>query len=309
MTQEDFLRQWHDGKNYITAHTSGSTGIPKEIRLLKSDMLASARATNRFFQLRDDSVYLCPLSLDYIAGKMMAVRAIESGGTAVFIEPSNSPAFSPCDLLAIVPSQVEALLNSPELSNISNIIIGGAPLSDEMRNALVKSGANAYESYGMTETCSHIALRHVSEKHFRTMPGIRISTDDRGCLVADIPNMSIGCVITNDLVELSSPTAFRWIGRYDNIINSGGIKIIPEQLESEIQDTLKDTAFSDTPFCISSRPDPKWGRRVVMLIEGSPETAESMAHIISSIDSIHRPKEVIAVHALPRTANGKIRRL
>ncbi len=309
MTPDEFIAEWLNDSEYIHAHTSGSTGVPKAVQLLKSDMLASARATNKFFGLGPEARFLCPLSPDYIAGKMMAVRAFAASGDTKnvhFVTPSNNPEFSPCDLLAIVPSQVEALLNSPMLSRIHNVIIGGAQLSDERRMSLCRAGVNAYESYGMTETCSHVALKHVSADYFTAMPGVKLSLDERGCLAIEARHLSVGCIRTNDIAQLITPTAFRWLGRFDNIINSGGIKIVPEQQEQQIR-SLSTNPLPD--FYISSMPDSKWGNRVVIVTEGSDRQIESLKAALTLLPSKTRPKEIIRLKSLPRTTNGKIRRL
>ncbi len=317
MTFEEFIAEWNNRLDYVEAHTSGSTGTPKRIRLLKSDMLASAHATNTFFSLGENDIFLCPLSADYIAGKMMAVRAIAAKGKVYFVEPSNTPQFIACNLLAIVPSQVDALLCSSTLPNIKNVIIGGAALSSTNRDALIHARVNAFETYGMTETCSHIALKHIADSDFTAMPNVSICCDSRGCLVLDIPYLSVGRIITNDVVEITSDKTFRWLGRFDNIINSGGIKIVPEQLENEIRTLLSSAISKSVPseglrhipeFYITARKDPKWGERVVLIIEEN-ESPNHINEILKKIDSKRRPKEIITISSLPRTANNKLRRL
>ena len=308
MTYDDFMAQWLDSSLFISAHTSGSTGSPKPVSLLKSDMMASARATNAFFEIGECAIFHCPLSLDYIAVKMMAVRAFMAAGKAFFETPSNNPHFIACDLLAIVPSQVDALINNKDIIPlIKNIIIGGAPLSDERRHKLVECKANAFETYGMTETCSHIALKKITSNDdapFVALPGITFSLDSRGCLCAKLPHMSIKQVVTNDLAEIISSTSFRWLGRYDNIINSGGIKIIPEELEQQLRKYLEQSIT----FYITSAPDPKWGEKVVLVVETGENNINNIQQALDKIPSTHRPKEIICVKNIDHTSNGKIRR-
>lgn len=310
MTLADFRKEWDAPCEYVMAHTSGSTGAPKPLRLLKRDMEASARATNSFFQLGKNSRYVCPLSLDYIAAKMMCVRAWVSGGEITMIPPSNNftvPGYA--DLLAIVPSQVDAILREPELAErVRNVIIGGAPLSDSRRKALIDAGFNAYETYGMTETCSHVALRRIDRTFFETLPGVSFFVDDRGCLAIDIPYMSIGRVVTNDVVSLVDGRRFVWKGRFDNVINSGGIKIYPEEIERSIRQAL-DPEFE---FYIIGESDEKWGTAIVMVAETCPERSGSFLSELRSSDVLsHRllPKRIIAVSSLSRTVTGKLRRL
>ena len=307
MTTDEFISQWLDSRDFIEAHTSGSTGAPKAVRLAKADMRASARATNGFFGLTEGSLFVSPLSPDYIAGKMMIVRALEAGGEIVMLPPSNHFEMPEADvaLLAIVPSQVPWLLERGDSARVRNIIIGGAKLDDSMRRALVDAGFNAYETYGMTETCSHVALRHVSGEVFSAMPGVTFSTDARGCLEIDIPNMSVKRVVTNDIVELHSEKEFRWLGRFDNVINSGGIKIFPEELEERIARLVPREVCGE--FYIVGRRHDVWGECVCMVFVGDGSTADDIARRLSAgLPHTHVPKVYERVDALPRTSNGKI---
>ena len=301
----DFIREWESDCDYIVAHTSGSTGTPKEIRLPKSDMRVSAKATNSRFGITRRSVIAAPLSVDYIAGKMMCVRAIEAGCELVEMPVSNKVIIDRrIDLLAIVPSQLDSLLAQPDAPQlVKNIIVGGAPMNDQQLAAIVNKGLNAFATYGMTETCSHVALKKICghETYFEAMPGISFSQDRRGCLVIQAPAYSFGNLTTNDIVEIASPTEFRWIGRFDNVINSGGIKISPERLEKEI------ARYVDRPFYITSAKDDRWGEVPAIVFEGTASEVQDILDLLASkIDHKTCPKKARAVRALPRTANGKI---
>jgi O-succinylbenzoic acid--CoA ligase len=302
---KDFYAEWMSDADCVVAHTSGSTGKPKEIHLPKSDMIASARATNAFFGIGRGSVLVCPLSLDYIAAKMMAVRSIIADARLVMMPPSNTLTIDgEVDLLAIVPSQVDSLLAQPHLAKaIHNIIIGGAPLSDERRKQLIAAGFNAYETYGMTETCSHVALKHIRDNAFTAIAGVTFATDSRGCLVVNVPHMSINQVVTNDVVELHGSSSFTWLGRYDNVINTGGIKVHPEVLEREIADIIGD----DCIFFVTGEPHPKWGQQVVMaIVTNAANIPQIEAKLAQKLDHRVMPKKIIAVDGVKRTANGKI---
>ena len=301
----DFIREWESDCDYIVAHTSGSTGTPKEIRLPKSDMRVSAKATNSRFGITRRSAIAAPLSVDYIAGKMMCVRAIEAGCELLEMPVSNKVIIDRrIDLLAIVPSQLDSLLAQPDAPQlVKNIIVGGAPMNDQQLAAIVNKGLNAFATYGMTETCSHVALKKICghETYFEAMPGISFSQDRRGCLVIQAPAYSFGNLTTNDIVEIASPTEFRWIGRFDNVINSGGIKISPERLEKEI------ARYVDRPFYITSAKDDRWGEVPAIVFEGTASEVQDILDLLASkIDHKTCPKKARAVRALPRTANGKI---
>lgn len=303
----DFADEWFSGSDYIIAHTSGSTGTPKEIRLPKSDMRVSALATNKRFNINAASTIAAPLSVNYIAGKMMWVRANEAGCKLLDLPVSNEVKVDcDIDLLAIVPSQVESLLSQKDASGrIKNLIIGGAPLGKNLRRLLIDNGFNAFMTYGMTETCSHVALSKISDdnNYFEAMPGICFNVDSRGCLVINAPQYSFKQLVTNDLVKLIDSASFEWTGRYDNVINSGGIKISPERLENTIKELI------DIELYIVGEPDNKWGQVAVMIFEGKAEDIQPIQELLrSKLDHRLCPKRLIAVDSLPRTSNGKIQR-
>ena len=304
-TVEDFRNEWDNSLPYVVAYTSGSTGAPKEIQLPKSDMLRSAEATVRRFGISRDSVLGLPLSVDYIAGKMMCVRTWISGAELVTMPVSNRLVIDRrYDLLAIVPSQVDSLIESCSNPTLcGNIIIGGAALDENRRRALIEREFKAYQTYGMTETCSHVALQDISDesKLYRAMPGISFETDPRGCLVIIAPGFSFGRLVTNDIVDLVGVSSFKWLGRYDNVINSGGIKIAAEQLETEI------TPIIGCPFYVTAAPDEKWGEvPVVVAVCSQGECDGILARLKANIDHRRCPKKIVAVNQMDYTANGKI---
>lgn len=303
----DFLKEWESESEYIIAHTSGSTGTPKEIKLPKRDMTLSARATNLRFGIDSNSRLGCPLSVDYIAGKMMYVRALEAKCEIIEMPVSNEVVIDRTfDLLAVVPSQVENILQQKNANNrIRNLIIGGAALNDRLAAELYAKGVNAFATYGMTETCSHVALAPITggELIFEAMPGIWFETDSRGCLVINAPSYSFKKLVTNDIADLINDRKFRLVGRYDNVINSGGIKISPELLEKEI------SKWIDVPFYVTGIADSKWGEIPVIVYEGSKNLSAGIIETLrANLDHRRCPKKAIATDTLPRTPNGKIKR-
>lgn len=312
MTIHNFIEEWNNSSDYVVAHTSGSTGTPKEIRLFKRDMLASAKVTNGFFGITEKSRMLLCLSPSYIAGKMMIVRSIVSGAELVFEKPSNDVLADyegePFDLVAVVPSQVVGLLEHKErLKYVRAMLIGGSAVSSELEKRLVALGVNAYASYGMTETCSHIALRKIGASDFFTAVGpVQFRIDERGCLCADVPHLSIKEVVTNDVVELLSPTEFRWIGRFDNVINTGGIKVYPEDVERILNKIIGDR------FYISSQPSEKWGEEIVLVLErdiiGQEEEQMLFDKMKGVLSPYQVPKKIFFLPKFEETATGKVKR-
>lgn len=311
MDYNSFLEAWHNDKNHIKVRTSGSTGKPKELRLDKEMVRQSAMRTITFFSLNADSVFYSCISPDFIGGKMMAVRADLCGGKLIWEEPSNQPIGiidlkERIDLLAVVPSQMLWLLeNIEKLPEIKNIIVGGAPLNNALVEKISNSGLNVYETYGMTETASHIALKKVEHGiiHFTVLDGIEVFTDKRGCLGINFANGFQ--VITNDLAEIHSPKEFKIIGRIDDVIITGGMKVHPAEVESRISDLIK------YPFVITSEEDIKWGRRIVLKIEGKEDSClseEIITNLKTSLLPHQVPKKILWVEKLEKTPGGKLKR-
>lgn len=308
MTFDEFREEWFDSSPMIRTHTSGSTGTPKPVRLLKSDMELSARATCSRFGITSSSVLAIPLGMDYIAGKMMAVRSFVSGARLVVLPPSRRPLDGydgpTIDLLAIVPSQIDGLLDGYVAGSVRNVIVGGAPMSARQEQRLLEAGLNVYATYGMTETCSHVALRSGGSDEYQAMPGVTFDVDADGCLIVDTGGMSVGRVITRDVVTLISPTRFRWEGRADNCINSGGVKIFPEAVERMLSDVM-----SGRGFYITSRQSREWGEEVVMVVtDGRPLSPEEQTAVDAVLPRYSRPKAVIYDEAPELTRSGKLKR-
>ena len=304
----DFLLDWLSPDPALTVRTSGSTGLPSGVALKKQHMVNSAKVTAEYFGLEaGDRVLLC-LSASYIAGKMMLVRAMVLGLELDFVPPTSRPLDSVAKsykFCAMVPLQLESSIN--KLNQIETIIVGGAPVSPQLRNLVNSCSAKVYETYGMTETITHVAVRPLNHcdsnsdpNAFEILPDISISQDDRKCLVINAPNISDDPVITNDIVELISEKEFIWLGRYDNIINSGGIKLIPEQIEQKL------SALIESRFFVSALPDAKLGQKLALVIEGA--NIEGLRELInkSDLNKFEIPKEIFYVPAFKNTANGKI---
>ena len=312
MSLEEFLSEWNNDSLFVHVQTSGSTGAPKPMLAEKRRMLASARITNDFLGLREGDVALLCMSLDYIAGKMMVVRSIERGLKLITVEPSGHPlnhsqlAIDDCqiDFAAMVPLQVYNIFQVPEerkrLLQIRHLIIGGGAI-DEALGAELKNFPNAvWSTYGMTETLSHIALRRLSGPEasdwYIPFPSVKVSLSEDGCLVIDAPEVCPERLVTNDIAEIS-PQGFRILGRKDNVICSGGIKIQIEEVESRLRPFLR------VPYLISKRPDPKFGEVSVLLTEGSVDEARQICERI--LPKYYIPRHYLHVDHIPLTETGK----
>jgi len=294
-----FLLDWLNNESFVLVKTSGSTGMPKQIVLQKSAMIASAKATGLFFNLIPKSTSLLCLSANYIAGKMMLVRAITLGLHIDTIDPTSAPLTSKkYNFIAMVPLQVQKSLSKLHL--VDNVLIGGTQVSYSLSESILKTNCNAYESYGMTETISHIAIKKIGELYFTILPNVTISMDERSCLVIEALELFKEKIITNDIVEILNATQFVLKGRIDNVINSGGIKIFPEEIEELIGKHIT------VPFFIASKPDEILGEKVILVIEAKPFSIENK--VFSELSKYQIPKEILFLESFVRTETQKINR-
>lgn len=304
-----FLGQWIDDSPLIELHTSGSTGERKTIMMPKKAMIASARRTLKFFDLKPNDKALLCLSTGYIAGKMMVVRAILGGLDLISVEVSANPLDTldeRVDFAAMVPAQALTVYNESKhrFDLVKTIILGGAKVDNDLAFKLSEVSTGFWETYGMTETVSHIALRKVKpgkNNAFELMEGLSIHVDDRSCLVVDPSDINQLSLNTNDVIELIDNRHFVLKGRYDNVINSGGIKLYPEEIEARL------AIYIQQPFIIISIPHEKWGEAVVLVVE-SDEEWQPETRLFNGMDKYEIPKAVFCLPLFPRTDSGKIKR-
>lgn len=302
----DFIKEFVSPQDFITVKTSGSTGIPKSIKLKKSTLVASALNTGEFLDLKkDQSAFLC-LPGNYIAGKMMIVRTFVLGLDLYWQKPGSRPDIErDYDFAAMTPMQVENILKTDKsaLNRIKKLIIGGASVNEYIHNEIQDLETQIYESYGMTETASHIALKKLNGKdksdYFTVLNKIEIGIDLRSCLVLNKSNLHVKNIVTNDIVELKDSKQFKWLGRADNIINSGGVKIIPELIEKKLKPFLKNEFF------IFAIEDEKYGQLPAIIIEGKKSDKIPDFSILNRFEI---PRKVFYIDKLIRTDSGKVDR-
>ena len=308
-----FIRLFLEGSAVqIEQKTSGTTGDPTLHVLKKESMICSARKTVQFFDLQPGDRTLLCLPVRYIAGKMMIVRALVGGLDLVMTEPSARPlrdlhgSFS---FGAMVPLQVhESIQQGDDLSFVKQLLIGGGELHPSIKGALARMGSMAvYESFAMTETYTHFALKRINgespDDDFRLLDGVSVHLDDRGCLVVEVPGVTTGPVTTNDLVEISpSGRGFRWLGRYDNVIKSGGIMIVPEMLE------LRITRLIGNRCLVLPEVDVKLGEKLTLLVEyGEPDPpVDTWLEVLhKELSGYEVPKRIVTVEEIPRNQSFK----
>lgn len=303
-----FLQDWYSDSPTLMVRTSGSTGIPKEMGVSKQRMLESARQTCSFLGLKKDDTALLCMPLEYIAGKMMVVRALFSGLNLYVVEPTGHPLKDMgihFDFSAMIPLQVYNSLNDAiereRFSKIDSVIIGGGAIDAKLEEQLSVLPNNVYSSYGMTETLSHIALRKLNGKdaseYYKPFPSVTLSLSDENALIIDAPSISESVLYTNDIAVLNPDQSFKIIGRKDNIINSGGVKIQIEVVEELLR------PYIEGQFAISSLPDPKFGETVVLILEHYKDDIP-----LEKLPAYYRPKNILVLDKIPLTGTGKISR-
>jgi o-succinylbenzoate---CoA ligase len=318
-----FAGEWIDRQvTNFEVQTSGSTGHPKKIMLTRLQLASSAQRTREFFQLNPAGTALLCLDPSFIAGKMMIVRAFEIGMDLICIPPAANPLEdlkieTTIQLAAFVPYQLEAILKSPssitKLRLVEKVIVGGAKVSDGIIERLQTLPSKFYETYGMTETITHVAVRKLNplENNFKAMPGISFSADARGCLVISGNDLGSERIVTNDLVELFSATEFQLIGRADNIINTGGAKISPEAIEEKIA-KLQLPTLHGTDFFVAGMEDNSLGQRVSLFVETSDAYRIDQQSILTVLKSNLKkwevPKDIYPCREFVRTRSGKVSR-
>lgn len=319
-----FCREWLNGKKTFELQTSGSTGSPKNIQVHRAQMISSAKATGDFFKIQAYQNLLCCLNTAMIAGKMMLVRGLEWNSKLYLVEPVSNPLMGfPSDqrftFVPMVPLQLEACLENEKskklLHQIENLIIGGAPISPSLREKSSVLSNNLYQTYGMTETVSHIALANIKASGqliYQTLPRVHIrQTSDQRLQIA-APMTQDSWITTNDIVELKSETSFIWKGRTDFTINSGGIKVQPEEVETRIGAAVH-RFFPSFRFIIGSRPDAKLGQKIILILEGweeNPHQAENLLFNLKNIlPNYQKPKEIYFMASFVETPSGKINRM
>ncbi|UJP64585.1 AMP-binding protein [Mongoliitalea daihaiensis] len=317
-----FCQSWLTDQQSFELQTSGSTGMPKNILITRSQMEVSAMATRDFFRISANPNLLCCLNTWFIAGKMMLVRGMEWNACIYLSKPSQNPfkessLIQKYELVAMVPLQVlnciDDTLGLQGLKAIKNLIIGGAPSSHSLIEKLLAASIHAYQTYGMTETVSHVALAPIEGKElqYEVLPGVIIGVDENNRLWIEAPMAEEKQIQTNDLVKILSPTRFQWLGRADFTINSGGVKVQPELIEKAIEPLVVEK-FGDVAYFIGGLTDEQLGQKVVLIVEKTDPLTDEQSFLKKLADNLpryHQPKEIHYLKSFVRTATGKVNRI
>jgi len=340
-----FSRAWLSGEDAFEVHTSGSTGAPKPIMLARSQMEASARATAATLGLTAGMTALVCLPVRYIAGRMMLVRGFVLGLNLVIVDPASDPLAElpeeiAVDFAAFVPLQLQTLLDHAlaaesdscfpndtaravryrrRLDAMQSILVGGGAVSATLAAQIRQMKAPIYHTYGMTETATHVALRRLNGSEasacFTPLPGVETGVDARGCLHLRGPMTAGAAIQTNDLVELQPDGAFVWIGRWDNVINSGGVKVYVENVEAAIETLIAEQpelGLARRRFFVAGLPDDRLSQVVALVVEGDALDDDQRMQLrwalTQALPRHHAPRRLIFTPRFAETPTGKIDR-
>ncbi len=309
---ENFISDWVNDEDFIETKTSGSTGIPKVIKLNKEKMAASAKMTGTYFDFKSGQKALLCLSPDTIGGKMMILRSFLFGLELYVVDINRNPLekvdFN-VNFAAMVPLQIQSIIekNPEKLNLINQLLIGGANVSSQLEDSLKKFETIAFESFGMTETMSHVAVRKLNQSTFQpfeALPGISFEIEQNQ-LIVNAPHLGIKKLNTNDIVDIVDEKHFFWQGRADFVINSGGIKFFPEKIERKISHLI------DSKYFVSSEQDSLLGEKIILVIEGDENISERqqlVENLKSKLDKFENPKKIYFSNQFVLTESGKINR-
>jgi O-succinylbenzoic acid--CoA ligase len=310
---DKFIQEWNNTEDFIIAKSSGSTGKPKELKLKKEYLKASALMTGTFFNFEQHQTILLSLSIDTIGGKMIVIRALIYKMHLIVVEPTKNPLIEinlHIDFVSMVPYQLNSILiDTPsKLKLVKTILLGGAPVSYKLIEKIKSYKTAFFESFGMTETMSHIALKNLKDEtnYFNTLNEIQVSANSDNQLIIRAEKLGLSELITTDEVNIISPTSFEWIGRTDFAINSGGLKFHPEILEKKLEQHI---AF---PFFIHKETDLQLGEKIVLCIENMLDDNQrnELYRIFNNVlDKYEIPKIIYCVPTFSYTNSKKINRI
>ena len=294
-----------EGLTDFSFQTSGSTGAPKKITLSKDQLIQSAETTLSYFSIKPDARFLLCIHPQFIGGTMQIVRAYVNQGQLDVLAPERILDLDHTlyDLVSMVPLQLNKLFKDlkSHLNDFNHLLIGGATMDPKLEQKIASDTSvitKIYATYGMTETASHIAVRRLGSHFFKRIGQLKISINDSSCLKIRGLITKNQWLQTQDIVELIDENTFKWLGRQDFMINSGGFKVHPEKIEHHLK---KQT---DQPLMITSLPDEVLGQKVVLLLEG----ALMPTFDYTTLHPYEKPKKRLNLKKFIYTKNGKIDR-
>ena len=309
----DFLGDWFSDKSEFEIKTSATTGPPKIELFPRESFITSAQITINFFGLNKGNTLLMCLPIQFVAGKMMLIRAIVGRMKLLVIQPSANPVEDlkyPVSFAAFTPHQLQFILkNNPEKFNlIEKTIIGGSPVNSDLQSRLSDYETQFFETFGMSETLTHVAVKSLNGKNisdfYKVLEGFKLSVDENDRLIIEADHLKNSPLVTSDIVEMINPREFKWLGRSIDVINSGGVKLFPALIEIKLSSKIS------REFFIGKRFDKNLGECVILIIEGEPFNKNKLAELntdfVKLLTKYEIPKEIIFKPEFMRNKNGKI---
>ncbi len=313
----------------VVVRTSGSTGPSKGVELGAAALRHSARASLDRLGARRGERWLCCLPVTHVAGLQVLVRSLVSGTEPVLAERADAEtvAGSGCAHVSLVPTQlhrliVEDLGSGPAkpLAGYSSVLLGGAPAPPSLLDAARAAGVPVVTTYGMTETCGGCVYDGVPLDGTQVV----IRSDDDG-RPAESGRIWIGGPVlfsgyrpktadqaprdgwfrTGDLGRLDASGRLVVRGRADDIINTGGHKVVPGEVAAVLH-----TCPGVRDVAVVGQPDPEWGERVIAVVvpadPADPPTLELLRlHVRERLPRYAAPSRVVMVDAVPMLPSGK----
>jgi o-succinylbenzoate---CoA ligase len=294
--------------------TSGSTGVPKGVELSAAALRHSARASLDRVGARPGERWLCCLPVTHVAGLAVLVRSLTGGTEPVLAERADGPAVAAagCAHVSLVPTQLQRLLQEPgtPLAGFSSVLLGGAAAPAGLLTAARDAGVPVVTTYGMTETCGGCVYDGIP------LDGVRaeVRDDDRIWISGPVlfsgylggpPAPADGWFRTGDLGTLDAAGRLTVRGRADDVINTGGHKVVPGEVAAALH-----TCPGVRDAAVVGQPDPEWGERVVAVVvpadPGDPPALELLRrHVRERLPRYAIPSRVVMVDAVPMLPSGK----
>ncbi|MFT5884718.1 MAG: O-succinylbenzoic acid--CoA ligase [Arcticibacterium sp.] len=319
---KEFVLLWQSGVQTLHVQTSGSTGKAKTIQLSRSQILASVEQTKKAFHLDEEDLFICNLSVDNIAGKLMIIRALTLSAELLVIQPEGDFIKNLGNqtylllrnagkvFFAFVPLQLEKILRTSDgyetLHKAKAIIVGGAAINSHLLQKVKGLKVPVYATYGMTETVTHVAIKRLNgtkpDRYFTALNGTEIRINKLGCLAVKNAATDNNWLETNDLAKIEKDKTFHLLGRADNVINSGGHKLNLDLIEHKIDSILK----QEPPFFCFGMPDDHLGQKLVLCLETDRKDTAILGQLKKQMPKFEAPKEILNFKQFKRTLSGKI---
>ena len=303
----------------MVVQTSGSTGAPKTIEHSRAAVLASVRDTLEHWGLRAGTKAVLALPTSFVAGQAMLIRAIEGAWDLELVEPTSSPSWNePKDFVALTPHQAQGWLQHGR-GKTQTLLLGGGPISASLVECLLESGRveALWESYGLSEAITHVATRKIQSINdlntpFTPLPTATIDVDERGCAVLNVPSREVHALATNDCINMHPDGRFDWLGRADDVVNSGGVLVHPRLIERTFESIMPSWVSDWAAF---GREDQRLGEAMILKIDGTPPAEldkqallnEWRTQLKSLVGPAKAPR-VLEWGSIPRTERGKLNR-